>query len=97
FAPPVRDFAAQGFPLQGRRLDYLDGRPVAALVYARDKHVIDLYVWPQGGAALAAGGSAALNGYNVVHWSADGMNFWAVSDVERAQLEDFARLWRDAS
>ena len=93
FAPPVRDFAAEGFPLKGGRLDYLDGRPVAALVYQRDKHIIDLYVWPQGSAPQLSGDSA-VQGYNVVHWTMDGMNFWAVSDVERGQLDDFATLWR---
>jgi anti-sigma factor RsiW len=95
FAPPVRDFAAEGFPLKGGRLDYLDGRPVAALVYQRDKHIIDLYVWPQGSAPQLSGDSA-VQGYNVVHWTMDGMNFWAVSDVERGQLDDFAALWRKA-
>lgn len=97
FAPPVRDFAAEGFPLKGGRLDYLDGRPVAALVYQRDKHIIDLYVWPASGAAPAhLASDAAIQGYNVAHWTADGMNFWAVSDVERAQLDDFVALWRKA-
>jgi anti-sigma factor RsiW len=96
FAPPVRDFAAEGFPLKGGRLDYLDGRPVAALVYQRDKHVIDLYVWPQSGAPLHAAGDTAIQGYNVAHWTADGMNFWAVSDVERSQLDEFAALWHKA-
>jgi anti-sigma factor RsiW len=94
FAPPVRDFAAQGFPLKGGRLDYLDGRPVAALVYQRDKHVIDLYVWPEISASPHLAGDTAIQGYNVVHWAQDGMNFWAVSDVERGQLDDFAALWR---
>jgi anti-sigma factor RsiW len=95
FAPPVRDFAAEGYPLRGGRLDYLDGRPVAALVYQRDKHVIDLYVWPaSAGPHLAS--DTAIQGYNVVHWTEDGMNFWAVSDVERAQLDAFAALWRKA-
>ena len=93
FAPPVKDFAAQGFPLIGGRLDYLDGRPVAALSYRRDKHIIDVYVWP-GSAALAASAEGTVDGYNVEHWAQDGMVFWAVSDVEAAQLADFARLWR---
>jgi anti-sigma factor RsiW len=97
FAPPVRDFAADGFPLKGGRLDYLDGRPVAALVYRRDKHIIDLYVWPEGGVTPHLAGDTAIQGYNVVHWTADGMNFWAVSDVERGQLDDFAALWRKGS
>jgi anti-sigma factor RsiW len=97
FAPPVKDFAADGFPLKGARLDYLDGRPVAALVYQRDKHIIDLYVWPEGGVTPHLAGDTAIQGYNVVHWTADGMNFWAVSDVERGQLDDFAVMWRKGS
>jgi anti-sigma factor RsiW len=96
FAPPVRDFAAQGFPLRGGRLDYLDGRPVAALVYQRDKHVINLFVWPASGAGPRLAGDRAVQGYNIVHWTAGGMNFWAVSDVERNQLDDFAALWKQA-
>ena len=96
FAPPVRDFAAEGFPLRGGRLDYLGGRPVAALVYQRDKHIIDLYVWPASGAGPHLAGDTTIQGYNVVHWAAGGMNFWAVSDVERGQLDDFAALWKKA-
>jgi anti-sigma factor RsiW len=96
FAPPVKDFAAKGFPLMGGRLDYIGGRPVAALVYQRDKHIIDLYVWPAGTQAVSAPTSAERNGYNVVHWIQDGMNFWAVSDVEMAQLRDFAADWQRA-
>jgi anti-sigma factor RsiW len=94
FAPPVPDFATTGFPLRGGRLDYLDGRPVAALVYQRDKHVIDVFVWPEKGAAPHLAGDTAIQGYNLVHWARDGMSFWAVSDLERAQLDDFAALWR---
>jgi len=95
FAPPVKDFAADGFPLKGARLDYLGSRPVAALVYQRDKHIIDLFVWPESATPRPAGDNA-VQGYNVVHWSADGMSFWAVSDVERGQLDSFAALWRKA-
>jgi anti-sigma factor RsiW len=94
FAPPVKDLAGDGFPLKGGRLDYLDGRPVAALVYQRDKHLIDLYVWPDSSTQTAFAATAAQSGYNVVHWSADGMTLWAVSDVEAGQLADFARDWR---
>ena len=95
YAPPVQDFAAQGFPLIGGRLDYTGGRPVAALVYRRDKHLIDLYVWPDTGTPSAPI-AEARNGYNVVRWTQGGMTFRAVSDLEARQLDDFARLWREA-
>jgi anti-sigma factor RsiW len=94
FAPPVKDLAADGFPLLGGRLDYLVGRPVAALAYQHGKHPIDLFVWP--GGAAAAPSVDERKGYNLVRWSADGMTLWAVSDLEKDQLEDFARLWRQA-
>jgi anti-sigma factor RsiW len=93
YAPPVKDFSSQGFPLIGGRLDYVRDRPVAALAYRRDKHLIDLYVWPDQGPA-AAPAADARNGYNIVRWREDGMAFTAVSDVEAAQLRDFAELWR---
>jgi anti-sigma factor RsiW len=94
FAPPVKDLAAARFPLTGGRLDYLNGRPVAALVYQRDKHVIDLFVWPAGGETPPQ--TAERQGYNIVHWSQNGMAFWAVSDLEMAQLKEFAEDWRRA-
>jgi anti-sigma factor RsiW len=96
FAPPVKDLAAEGFPLTGGRLDYLDGRAVAALSYRRDKHIIDLYVWPGSNTLDAVFADGAHNGYNVEHWAQDGMVFWAVSDVEAGQLAEFAKLWRAA-
>ncbi|MBV8738536.1 MAG: anti-sigma factor [Alphaproteobacteria bacterium] len=96
FAPPVKDLKNEGFPLKGGRLDYVDGRPVAALVYQRDKHIIDLYIWP----GVLVGGrlppTAEYHGYNIVHWRWGGMTFWAVSDVEPAQLSDFAQAWQRA-
>jgi len=92
FAPPVKDLVAERFPLIGGRLDYLDGRPVAALVYQRDKHVINLFVWP--GAGDTPPQTAERQGYNLMHWSQGGMSFWAVSDVEAAQLKEFAADWR---
>jgi anti-sigma factor RsiW len=100
FAPPVRDLAAKQFPLLGGRLDYLSDRPVAALIYGSDKHVIDLYVWPIAkgeGNGKPMPQTASRNGYNAVHWSEGGMDFWAVSDLEPAKLGDFVRAWRAAS
>ena len=94
FAPPVKDLAAKHFPLLGGRLDYLNDRPVAAMIYGSDKHLIDLYVWPGTGGPIPQ--TAARNGYNTVHWSENGMDFWAVSDLEAGKLNDFVRDWRAA-
>ncbi len=96
FAPPVKDLAAQGFPLTGGRLDYVDGHQAAALVYHRAQHVINLFVWLDPGRPATPPVIDQRNGYNFVHWSQGGMAFWAVSDVEASQLADFVRLWREA-
>src|SRR6185437_8112679 len=93
FAPPVKDLAAQGFPLIGGRLDYLHGRSVAVLVYSRGKHVIELFVWPDSG-QVHVPARAERDGYNVMHWEANGMSLTAVSDVESSGLEEFVRDWR---
>jgi anti-sigma factor RsiW len=96
YAPPVKDLALQGFPLTGGRLDYLAGRPVAALDYRRAKHDIDFYVWPSGSAARVSQVIGVHNGYNFIHWSQDNMVFWVVSDLNPGELGDFVRLWRAA-
>jgi len=90
YSPPVIDLATAGFPLIGARLDYVDRRPVAALVYGRRKHIIDVFVWPEGDARGDAT-SAALSrqGYQVRHWNAGGLTFWAVSDLNAAELKAF--------
>ncbi|HEV2300041.1 MAG TPA: hypothetical protein VGR91_00600 [Stellaceae bacterium] len=95
FSPPVKELRGDGFPLVGGRLDYLAGRPVAALVYGYRKHVIDLYAWPQAKGSTAPA-KTQREGYNLVHWAAGGMNFWAVSDVEAKELRAFAQAWRAA-
>jgi anti-sigma factor RsiW len=86
FSPPVVDLAAQGFPLVGGRVDYLDGRVVAALIYRRHGHVINLFIWP---AASGTGRNAEKDGYNFAEWHADGLVFWAISDVAAADLAAF--------
>jgi len=97
YAPPVEDFVPDGFPLVGGRLDYIAGQPVAALVYHRRGHVINLFVSPAGAAApppAATSPVATQRGFHVVHWQGGGMTFWAVSDVAADELEAFARLWQ---
>src|SRR6185436_3045651 len=97
FSPAVVDLASAGFPLVGGRLDYLDHRPVAAIVYHARQHVIDLYVWPDASAAgTRAMETSAKHGYNVVHWSDGGMQYWAVSDLNAGELRTFAETYSAA-
>jgi anti-sigma factor RsiW len=95
YSPPVQDFAAQGFALTGGRLDYLAGRPVAALVYQRRQHVINLFVWPVAEKSEAPEIAETRQGYNLIHWTQGGMNYWAVSDLNAAELREFAELVRE--
>jgi anti-sigma factor RsiW len=94
FSPPVSDFAGQGYPLVGGRLDYLEHRTVAALVYRRNAHPINLFVWPDRGAD-AKETVASEQGYHVVQWRRSGMRFAAVSDVNTEELKVFADLVRE--
>ena len=92
FSPPVVDLANVGFPLVGGRLDYLDGRPAAALVYQRRQHTINVFVVPEGATPdRAAVEGRSVRGFHVRHWVRGGMAFWAVSDLNEAELTDFAR------
>jgi len=86
FSPPVSDFAAEGFPLVGGRIDYVERRAVAALVYQRRKHVVDLFIWPAAGSRESAPENLARRGYNVVHWTQQGMTYWLASDLEASEL-----------
>jgi anti-sigma factor RsiW len=92
FSPPVQDFAQRGFDLIGGRLDYLDNREVAALVYRRNKHIINLFIWPSKPDHAGPVQSFSENGYNVLHWERNGFSFWAVSDVRMEDLRAFADL-----
>ncbi len=91
FSPDVKDLGAQGFPLVGGRIDYVAGRPAAALVYQRGKHTINLFVWKSDGRSA---GSESRQGYNITHWTSDGLSYWAVSDVNFGDLTQFSTLIR---
>ena len=89
FAPPVVDLASEGFPLIGGRLDYLDNRAVAALIYQRRKHFINVFVWPGEAAAARPAMAMSHQGYQLLHWADPDFNYWAVSDVSANDLQTF--------
>jgi anti-sigma factor RsiW len=97
FAPVVLDLSADGFPLVGGRLDYLEGHPVAALVYRYHLHVINLFTWPKVGGPATEPQLTTQQGYNSVHWSESGMEYWVVSDVAPTELERLAQLVREGA
>jgi len=92
FSPPVTDFAAAEYPLTGGRLDYLQGHPVAALVYMHRKHVINVFVWPVAGAPEQLAPAVTERGYHVIRAEHAGMAYWVVSDLNAQELAAFARL-----
>jgi anti-sigma factor RsiW len=94
FSPSVEDFAAQGYPLIGGRLDSVSGQTVAALVYQRRKHTINLYIWPSGGAPDAAPVASSRQGYNLIHWTEGSLNYWLASDLNSNELQALVTLLR---
>ena len=90
-APPVIDLTAEGFTLLGGRLDYIDGEPVASVVYQRRKHVINFFVAQRLGAKHDRVTDRTIQGYNLRHWSEQGLDFWAVSDLAGDELDEFVR------
>jgi anti-sigma factor RsiW len=95
FRPPVPDLKGQDFELVGGRQDYLDRRPVAAVVYRRRLHFINLFVWPEDGGETPVR-TASQRGYHLCHWrTKDGLACWAVSDLNAEELNEFAALVRD--
>jgi anti-sigma factor RsiW len=96
FSPPVMDLADAGFPLVGGRLDHMDGRPAAALVFHRRTHAINLFIWPSARDEVSPR-ETELNGYHVRSWSQGGFNFLAVSEIPAAELSEFAAAFQAAN
>lgn len=94
FSPPVPELADQGFPLAGGRLDSINGKTVAAIVYHRRLHTVNLFVWP---ARDAAERSFVKDGFAVKEWSRNGLRFAAISDIPPAELQQFHKLFEQRS
>jgi anti-sigma factor RsiW len=106
YAPPVLDLAADGFPLLGGRIELVAGARVAALAYASNKHILNVFVWPMdekrvigepGSAQLLSASAPSLvqrNGFNLLRWGDGAMQVWVVSDLEVAELQRFCQAWR---
>ena len=92
FAPPVPDLSAEGFPLLGGRVEHTGGKAVAALAYSRDRHIINVFVWPAG--RPQAPQVAVRKGFYLQHWSDSAMQVWVVSDVGAGEVEHFSDAWR---
>jgi anti-sigma factor RsiW len=95
YSPPAKDLTALGFRLVGGRLDYLENRPVAAVVYQRSQHFINLFVWPATNTAIKPEDQLTRQGYNIIHWTQAGMTYWLVSELNLAELSEFARLLKE--
>lgn len=93
FAPPVPELSDEGFPLVGGRLDYIDDHEVAAIVYKRRLHSINLFVRPARTLSLPVGMTDRRDGYSLVRWTAGGLEYWAVSDLDPKELKLFSQLY----
>jgi anti-sigma factor RsiW len=91
FSPDVKNLTSQGFPLLGGRIEYISKQPVAALVYGRRKHIINVFTWPAGTALGVR--SWSRQGYNMVHWNKGEMGYWAIADITVEELEQFRDLY----
>jgi len=96
-APPVIDLTAQGFTLIGGRLDYVDARPIGAVVYKRRAHVINLFVAQTSNTARREARTETLQGFNIRTWSERGLNFWAISDIGADELAEFSEKFEAAA
>ncbi|HXU35685.1 MAG TPA: anti-sigma factor [Blastocatellia bacterium] len=97
FSPPVIDLDDHDFTLVGGRLDYVSDRPVAALVYQRRMHMVNLFIWPSTDKSSDADQVSTFQGYNTVYWKQSDMNCWAVSDLNMDELREFTKLLKTRS
>ena len=93
-SPAVPNLDSAGFPLLGGRLDYVEGRAVAVVVYGRRQHVINVYSWAAGDRQTREPVTSSDKGFHVVHWTSDGIESWAVSDLNTQELDQFVQLLR---
>lgn len=96
YSPPVHDFSGLGYPLIGGRLDYIDGRTVSALVYGRRQHRINVFLWPADRDRVDGSSPVSRQGYHLLHWNSAEYAYWVVSDLGATELEEFARMIRQA-
>jgi anti-sigma factor RsiW len=92
FSPPVPDLSARGWVLEGGRLDYVEGKPVAAIVYERRKHQINVFVWRAEDRREQPIQKQSVQGYQILFWSKSGMTYWITSDLNPAELTELAQL-----
>jgi anti-sigma factor RsiW len=97
FIPPVQDYTQEGFPLVGGRLDVLAGHNVAALVYGRRKHMVNVFVWPTKEPDSPIHGPGTRQGFQWVHWRHKGLEFCAVSDANGDDLREIAQLFNKSA
>ena len=96
FSPPVHDFAEQGYPLLGGRLDYVDRRSVAVLTYGRRQHLINVFLWPATHGRSDAYKTRDRQGYHLLHWTTTDYDYWVVSDLGLTELHDFTHSVQQA-
>jgi anti-sigma factor RsiW len=88
-SPAVPRLDSLGFPLLGGRVDYVENRPVAVVVYGRRQHIINVFSWPGENRGALAPIASTEHGYPLVHWSREGLELWAVSDLNLPELQQF--------
>ena len=94
-APKVVDLAPQGFPLAGGRIDVIAGAPAPVLIYRHNEHFISLTALPAQTTSLPQ--ALVIEGYSVQVWRDGGTDYWAISDIDPAELSKFRQLFEAAA
>jgi anti-sigma factor RsiW len=96
FAPPVKQLDAEGYVLKGGRVDVVDARTAAVLVYQAGRHTVEVFMWPARERSGTSSMPTQLNGFNLRRWEENGLEIWCISDMAAQELDTFARRWREA-